>query len=383
MSDQPPASPTEPARSTAKAGWSARAAQAGFRWGRSALWKVDPERAHLGTLRLLEHLPPARRVLTTPRLETTVCGVRFANPVGLAPGFDKDARVPHVMPRFGFGAVELGTLTPLAQPGNPRPRLFRLTQDGAVINRMGFNNAGQDAALERLQRMRTGGLLAVPVGINVGANKDSVDRIADYVTGVRAMAPVADYLTVNISSPNTPGLRALQDAGALDALLGAVMDTHRDATKGMARPVPVWLKVAPDLTDDDIRDIVRIVMQHKVHGLIVSNTTIDRPATLTDAAKGEAGGLSGAPLRDKAHAALIAVRRASGGQLPLIGVGGIASAADAYARIRAGASLVQLYSALVFQGPALAATIVEGLDTSLQRDGFARVTDAVGVDVSI
>jgi dihydroorotate dehydrogenase len=267
---------------------------------------------------------------------------------------------------MGFGFVEVGTLTPLPQKGNPAPRLFRLVEDQAVINRMGFNNAGQEAALGRLaRRYRTRGI----VGVNVGANKDSVDRIADYVSGVRAMAPVADYLTINISSPNTPGLRALQDEGALDELLAEVRKVG--ATK------PIFLKVAPDLAEGDPERIVRAAIDHGVHAIIVSNTTVSRPS-LESRFAGEAGGLSGAPLKPLALEALRQFRRASGGEIPLIGVGGIGSAEDAWQRIRAGASLVQLYSAMVYKGPGIAKRIVGGIEALMRREGFTSVAEAVG-----
>jgi dihydroorotate dehydrogenase len=334
----------------------------------------DAEAAHSLTITALERLPRARCAVTSPILATTVAGINFPNPVGLAPGFDKDARVPHIMPHFGFGFVEVGTLTPLPQAGNPRPRLFRLTEDRAVINRLGFNNGGQDKAQGRMARWRRGGL-AVPVGINIGANKDSADRVLDYVNGLAAMAGLADYITVNISSPNTPGLRALQDKGALEELLGGLMGLR---TAPESR-VPVFLKVAPDLEPADIDDICEIALRRGLDALIVSNTTITRPP-LRNAQAGEGGGLSGAPLRNLAQQRLKDFRKASGGAIPLIGVGGIASADDAWARIRAGASLVQLYSALVFEGPGLAGRIARGLEALAKRDGFARVADAVGVD---
>lgn len=342
-----------------------------FALARPVVHASDAEAAHSLTITALERLPRARCAVTSPILATSFAGIDFPNPVGLAPGFDKDARVPHIMPHFGFGFVEVGTLTPLAQDGNPRPRLFRLTEDKAVINRLGFNNGGQDAAAQRIARLRRAGL-AVPLGINIGANKDSADRVADYARGVAAMAPLADYITVNISSPNTPGLRALQDKGALEALLDAVI-------AAATAPRPIFLKVAPDLEPADIDDIVAVAIAKGLAALIVSNTTITRPA-LANAQAREAGGMSGAPLRDLAHQRLIDFRKASGGAIPLIGVGGIASAEDAWARIRAGAALVQLYSALVFEGPGLAGRIARGLEALAVRDGFARVADAVGAD---
>ena len=335
---------------------------------RPLLFTLDAERAHRATIRALKLKPVGAAPATDPRLGIEVAGLRFPNPVGLAAGFDKDAQVPDAMLGLGFGFAEVGTLTPFPQAGNPRPRLFRLVEDDAVINRMGFNNGGQAAAHERLLRRN-----ARPgiVGVNIGANKDAADRIADYARGVQVMAGVARYLTVNISSPNTPGLRALQDRAALDDLLGAVM---------AARPAdgpPVFLKVAPDLAPADIDDIAEISVAHRLAGLIVSNTTISRPL-LGSRHAAEAGGLSGAPLKDLAQQRLIDFRKATGGAMPLIAAGGIASAADAYARIRAGASLVQLYSALVYEGPGLAKRINAGLVKLLDRDGFATIGDAVG-----
>ena len=315
-------------------------------------------------------LPSSDVLRADPRLSVTVAGLDFVHPVGLAAGFDKDAVAAHAMPRFGFAGVEVGTLTPLAQAGNPRPRLFRLSEDRAVINRMGFNNDGQAAAMARIARMRTNPRRAL-LGINIGANKDAADRVADYVTGVRAMAPLADWLTVNISSPNTPGLRALQDEGALDALLAAVADAR------VAGGPPVFLKVAPDLDSEQIDGIVRSAMVHGVDALIVGNTTISRP-TLQTRHAGEAGGLSGAPLSALALDKLRAFRSATGGALPLIAAGGIASADDAWERIVAGASLVQLYSALVYEGPWLAKRIADGLLARLDGEGCATLADAVG-----
>ncbi len=346
-----------------------------YRLARPLIFRADAERAHHATIGLLARMPDARTALTGPRLGTRVAGIDFPNPVGLAAGFDKDARAAHTMARLGFGFAEVGTLTPQPQPGNPRPRLFRLTEDRAVINRLGFNNNGQAAAAMRLRSLRAAGCV-IPVGINIGANKANASgdaAIADYVAGVEAMAGLADYLTVNISSPNTPGLRALQDKGALDALLGAVM-----AARGDTGP-PVFLKVAPDLEPADIDDIVGLAHAHRLGALIVSNTTISRPPLESEQAR-EAGGLSGAPLRDLALQRLKDFRSAGSGDIALIGVGGIASAADAYARIGAGASLVQLYSAMVYEGPGLAARIARGLAALLDRDGFGSIADAVGSD---
>ncbi|MBN8842142.1 MAG: quinone-dependent dihydroorotate dehydrogenase [Sphingomonadales bacterium] len=350
----------------------ASAADTAYALVRPFVHATDGEAAHNLTLNALQPLPRARCALTSPALATEVAGLHFPNPVGLAPGFDKDARVAHAMPHFGFGFVEVGTLTPLPQEGNPRPRLFRLVEDRAVINRMGFNNGGQERAAERIARLRGYGL-PVPLGINIGANKDSADRIADYAKGTAAMAPLADYLTVNISSPNTPGLRALQDKGALEALLDGVA-----AAQPVAAAKPVFLKVAPDLEPADIDDIVAVAFAKGLAAVIVSNTTITRPVLASRHAD-EAGGLSGAPLADLALQRVKDFRTASGGKLPLVAAGGIASAGQAWQRIRAGASLVQIYSAMVYEGPGLAARIAHGLERLAGQDGFARVADAVGV----
>lgn len=335
---------------------------------RPALFTLDAERAHRMTIRALRLKPVGPPPAADPRLRISLAGLDFPNPVGVAAGFDKDAHVPDQMLGLGFGFAEVGTLTPFPQAGNPRPRLFRLVEDAAVINRMGFNNGGQAAAYERLLRRN-----ARPgiVGVNIGANKDAADRIADYANGVTVMAGVARYLTINISSPNTPGLRALQDRSALDDLLAAVM-----AARPASGP-PVFLKVAPDLEPADIDDIAEVSAARRIDGLIVSNTTIGRPP-LRSRHAGETGGLSGAPLKDLALRRLIDFRKATGGTMPLIAAGGIASGADAYARIRAGASLVQLYSALVYEGPGLAWRINRDLIKLLDRDGFKTTADAVG-----
>jgi dihydroorotate dehydrogenase len=337
---------------------------------------LDAERAHRATIGALKLLPAGRPAAPDPILSVQVAGLDFPNPVGLAAGFDKDAEVHRQLLGFGFGFVEVGTLTPLPQPGNPRPRLFRLAEDEAVINRMGFNNEGQSAALVRLRAGRRGGpspsLGTGLVGVNIGANKDSADRIADYSAGVAAMTGVADYLTVNISSPNTPGLRDLQDEGALDALLMAVAEVRG------AGP-PIFLKVAPDLEPAQIDAIARIAIARKLDALIVGNTTLSRPA-LRSRHRGEVGGLSGAPLKRLALARLRDFRSATGSALPLIAAGGIETGEDAFARIRAGASLVQLYTALVYRGPGLAREINRELKRLLARHGFARLTDAIGTE---
>ncbi len=338
---------------------------------RPAIFMADAEAAHGLSLAALKMLPLGASTKPNPALQQKVFGLDFPNPVGLAPGYDKNAEVASAILRLGFGFTEVGTLTPRPQSGNPRPRLFRLVEDRAVINRMGFNNDGQSAAVERLSRFKRD-FYAGPLGINIGANKDSDDRVADYVAGVKTMIAFADYLTVNISSPNTPGLRALQDKAALDDLLAAVMAARTGA-------MPIFLKVAPDLEPADIDDIVEISLKHKIAALIVSNTTISRPP-LQSRHAGESGGLSGAPLRNLAQQRLRDFRKCSGGAIGLIGVGGISSAEDAYARIRVGASLVQVYSALVYEGPGLAKAINRGLIRLLKRDGFANIADAVGID---
>jgi dihydroorotate dehydrogenase len=302
-------------------------------------------------------------------LETRIAGLVFPSPVGLAAGFDKDARVWRQMLGLGFGFVEVGTLTPRPQAGNPRPRVFRLAADRAVINRLGFNNGGLDAALPRLARHPC-------LGVNVGANKDSTDRIADYAAGVAAVRDTAAWITLNISSPNTPGLRNLQGE-ALPELLAAAR-----AARGDTGP-PLFLKVAPDLAEAEIDAIAAAVDGFAVDALIVSNTTLTRPEGLRAPAAREAGGLSGAPLRVPAAAVLAAFARRLAGKLPLVGAGGIASGADAYARIRAGASAVQLYTALVYEGPGLARRIAAELATLLAADGFASVSDAVGADLGL
>jgi dihydroorotate dehydrogenase len=336
---------------------------------RPLAFALDAERAHRATIAALKLLPAGKPAAPDAALSVRLAGLEFPNPVGLAAGFDKDAEVFRQMLGFGFGFVEVGTLTPLPQKGNPRPRLFRLVEDRAVINRMGFNNQGQGAALARLAARKRGKGL---VGVNIGANKDSIDRIVDYSAGVAAMTGVADYLTVNISSPNTPGLRALQDEAALDALLSAVMEARG------AGP-PLFLKVAPDLDPAQIDSIVRVAVARKIDALIVGNTTISRPS-LRSKHRGEAGGLSGAPLKRLALQRLRDFRSATGGVLPLIAAGGIENGVDAFDRIRAGASLVQIYSALVYRGPGLAHEINGELHRLLARHGFARLTDAIGTE---
>jgi dihydroorotate dehydrogenase len=339
-----------------------------YRLARPALFALDAEQAHRLAIAGLKAAPRGVPAVPGGRLGIEVAGLAFPNPIGMAAGFDKDAEVPDALLRLGFGFVEVGSVTPRPQAGNPRPRLFRLAEDRAVINRMGFNNGGAAAAAARLaERQARPGI----VGINIGANKDSADRVADYVQMTQTMSRLASYLAVNISSPNTPGLRSLQDESALGDLLDAVLDA-----RGASGP-PVFLKVAPDLEPADIDAIARIALDRRLGALIVGNTTIARPPLRSRHAD-EAGGLSGAPLKELALQRLRDFRRATGGALPLIGVGGIATADDAWQRIRAGASLVQLYSAMVYEGPGIARRIVRGLEASMRRDGFASVAEAVG-----
>jgi dihydroorotate dehydrogenase len=333
---------------------------------------LPPETAHRLTLRALAAWPaPGRRRADDPILASRVLGLDFPNPVGLAAGFDKNAQVFAAAPMLGFGFVEVGSVTPRPQPGNPRPRLFRLPADEAIVNRMGFNNDGLAAVAARLARRRR----QEPIlGANLGKNKDSPDAEADYAAGAAALGSLADYLAINVSSPNTPGLRQLQGREPLTRLVAAVQ-----AARGAAGP-PLLLKIAPDLTDADRLDIAEVALASGLDGLIVSNTTVDRPAGLRGAAAGEAGGLSGRPLFRPSTALLSDMYRLTGGKLPIIGVGGVMSGADAYAKIRAGACLVQLYTGMVYRGPGLVARIKRELAARLRADGFARLTDAVGAD---
>jgi dihydroorotate dehydrogenase len=336
--------------------------------GAALLRQLDPELAHGLAIRALQAVPLPPPAADDPVLRTMLAGLDLPNPVGLAAGLDKNGEALAGLARLGFGFVECGSVTPLAQPGNPKPRLFRLSEDRAIINRMGFNNLGLEAFAERLEtRPRT-----VVVGANLGANKETEDKAADYVAGLTRLRGLSDYVTVNVSSPNTPGLRALQGRAALDDLLGRL----KEARAG--DPAPVFLKVAPDLTADEIALIVEASLDHGIDALIVSNTTLDRPDSLRSRDRAEAGGLSGAPLKARAMEALRAAAAASAGRLPLIAVGGIDSGAEAYARIRAGADAVQIYSALIYEGPGLVPRIKRDLATRLRADGFSTVSEAVG-----
>jgi dihydroorotate dehydrogenase len=350
-----------------------------YKTGTALLRRLPAERAHVTTVKLLRKgLGPKTGVITSDSLKTSVGGLELPNPVGLAAGFDKDCDVPDAMLGAGFGFVECGTVTPRPQAGNPQPRLFRLVEDEAVINRMGFNNRGLDHFSDRL-RARKGkpGL----VGANLGANKDSDDRAGDYVTGLTRLWGHADYFTINISSPNTPGLRQLQGANEMEDLLGRIAET-RAALTGDAPSVPIFLKVAPDV---DVAQIDRIVEQARTYGMnaiIVSNTTLDRPETLQSAHSGEGGGLSGQPLFEKSTRILAEFADAADGMIDLIGVGGIGSGAQAYAKIKAGAKAVQLYSALVYHGPQLVAEISADLEARATADGFKNIGEAVGTRLS-
>jgi dihydroorotate dehydrogenase len=343
-----------------------------FGLGQALLHALDPERAHDLAIKSLElGMYPRATAPDDPRLKQTLWGLKFANPVGMAAGFDKDARVWSPLLATGFGFVEVGTLTPKPQSGNPAPRVFRSAADGAIINRLGFNSEGQAAALPRLSR-RHGGV----VGVNIGANKDSDDRIADYVKGIASMCPVADYLTINISSPNTPGLRDLQAPETLAALLGRVAEARAKAEK---RP-PLLVKLAPDIADADLPDIVRVIESHGVDGVVVSNTTLSRDGLKDRGFAAEAGGLSGRPLFARATRMLARVYKVTDGKLPLIGVGGIDSGEAAVAKIKAGASLLQLYTGLVFQGPKLIGEIKQALLKAMREEKAESLGALVGGD---
>ena len=330
---------------------------------RSVLYRLDPERAHDLTLRALAALPLPAPKPDDPRLAVEAFGLRFSNPIGLAAGFDKNGLIAHKAHALGFGFTEVGTLTPLAQPGNPKPRLFRLPEQGAVINRFGFNNRGHAVARATLHKG------AAVLGINVGANKDAADRVADYVAGIHAFADVADYFTINVSSPNTPKLRDLQKPDALDDLLSRVLEA-RDAEADAFGRKPVLLKIAPDMSLEDLDGIVRVARARSIDGMIVSNTTIARsPAITAHRHGGEGGGLSGRPLFDLSTQMLAATFQRVERQFPLVGVGGIDGSETALAKIEAGAALVQLYSALVFRGPGLVETIKRELLERLGAGG--------------
>ena len=339
--------------------------------GLRALHRIEPERAHGLSLRALgAGVVALPGMVTSPRLATNFAGLSLPNPVGLAAGYDKNAVAVGPLSRAGFGFIEIGAATPRLQPGNRKPRLFRLTEDRAAINRFGFNNDGADAIGTRLAARKIG---AVPVGLNLGANKDSIDRAADFAAVLARCGPFVDFATVNVSSPNTERLRDLQGRAALTALLAGVMEVRA----GLARPIPVFLKISPDLTTDELAEIAEVAMAQGVTGIIATNTTLSREG-LISADKGQTGGLSGAPLFEKSTRVVAALSKITDGKLPLIGVGGISTPEQAYAKIKAGAGAVQLYTAMVYEGLSLIPRIARGVDALLQRDGFASVADAVG-----
>ncbi len=340
------------------------------RAGLCTLHRLDPELAHGLSLKALRFgLVPLPGPVTSARLRTRLAGLDLPNPVGLAAGYDKNAEAVGALTRAGFGFVEVGAATPLPQPGNPKPRLFRLPEDRAVINRFGFNNDGAEAIAARLARADR----RVPVGLNLGANKTSADRAADFARVLALAGPHVDFATVNVSSPNTERLRDLQGNAALSALLSGVMETRG----ALARPVPVFLKIAPDLAEAELADVAEVALASGIDAVIATNTTLARDG-LKSRHAGEAGGLSGVPLFERSTRVLARLHHLTEGRIPLIGAGGIASAADAWAKIRAGASAVQLYSALVFQGLSLVSDIARGLDALAAREGFATLADAVG-----
>lgn len=342
-----------------------------FPLARSALRHIEPERAHRLTIAALKAgLGPRQRGRDPASLAVDLWGLHFPNPLGIAAGFDKNGEVPDAMLAMGMGFAEVGTVTPVPQSGNPRPRIFRLEAEHAVINRLGFNNEGHAALKKRLEARR--GRPGI-VGVNIGANKDAADRVADYERGIATFEGLASYFTVNISSPNTPGLRSLQSRAELGGLIARVLKARRGTT-------PVLLKIAPDLTAPELSDIAAVALGMRLDGLIVSNTTIQRVGLVSGPHSFEAGGLSGRPLLELSNQVLRDIYRLTKGRIPIIGVGGISSGADAYAKIRAGASLVQLYSALTYEGPALVGRIKRDLAAGLARDGFNHISDAVGVD---
>ncbi|OSP56314.1 quinone-dependent dihydroorotate dehydrogenase [Pseudoruegeria sp. SK021] len=335
-----------------------------------ALHRLDPETAHGVAMKaLISGLAPLPGPVTSPRLATQIAGLHLPNPIGLAAGFDKNAQALAPLARAGFGFLEVGGVTPRPQQGNPRPRLFRLTADRGVINRFGLNNDGAAAVAERLAHRPAGTIL----GLNIGANKDSADRAQDYIDVLETCGAHLDFATVNVSSPNTENLRNLQGRAALWALLAGVMD----ARGRMPRPIPVFLKIAPDLTEAELADIAEVALESSIDGIIATNTTTARDG-LHSRHRGEMGGLSGRPVFERATRILAQMSRLTESRVPLIGVGGISSAEDAYAKIRAGASAVQLYSALVYEGLSLLPRIAQGLDALLERDGFTNVSEAVG-----
>ena len=343
---------------------------------RPMLFALEPEAAHEVTLRALERgIYPRASSAQHPVLNVPLWGLTFPNPLGVAAGFDKDARVPDAVLGLGCGYAEIGTTTPKPQPGNPSPRVFRLISERAVINRLGFNNGGHAKALERLKTRPQRGI----VGVNIGANKESRDRTADYVSGIEAFYDVASYFTVNISSPNTPGLRDLQAPAALDELLGRVMAARAAKVAAGSPRRPIVVKIAPDLADEDVGPVTQALARHSVDGIAVSNTTLARPAGLADRAATEAGGLSGRPLFHRSTVMLARVHQVTGGNIPLIGIGGIESGETALAKIEAGASLLQLYTGLIYEGPSLIERITTHLAEVCKERSVSSITDLVGI----
>jgi dihydroorotate dehydrogenase len=345
-----------------------------FALARPVLHALDAETAHELTLKALRLMPPKAPAADDDRLAVTAFGLKFPNPIGIAAGFDKNAEVPDPMFALGFGFAEIGTVTPRPQPGNPRPRIFRLPEDGGVINRLGFNNEGHAAAVARLEaRGKRSGI----VGVNIGANKDSEDRAADYAAGIRAFAHVASYFAVNVSSPNTPGLRDLQHESALDDLLARSIAARDEMSDRHGRR-PVLLKIAPDLALTDLDAAVAVALRRGADGIIVSNTTVSRPSTLRSAGGSEVGGLSGRPLFPLSTRMLAETFLRVEGRIPLVGVGGIDGPEAALAKIEAGANLIQLYSALIYAGPALVTRIKAGLLKRIAGEGLPNLGPIVG-----
>ena len=346
-----------------------------FDWVQPLFAAIGPERAHRLVIKALAAgAHPRQKEPDSAILKVREFNLDFPNPLGMAAGFDKNGEVPDALLAIGFGFAEIGTVTPLPQPGNPRPRVFRLPADRAVINRLGFNNDGHEAVLARLRARRRRGV----IGVNVGANAISEDRIEDYAKGIAAFAPVADYVTVNVSSPNTPGLRALQDRDSLNELLRRAIEARDRAAVGDVPRFPVLLKIGPDLSQEELDDVADVAQARAVDGIIVSNTTVTRPVLKNRRTDRQEGGLSGRPLFSLSTRRLAELYRLTGGAIPLIGVGGVDSGATAYEKIRAGATLVQLYTGLIYGGPSLVAEIKRDLAALLARDGYSSVQEAVG-----
>ncbi|USG60771.1 quinone-dependent dihydroorotate dehydrogenase [Sneathiella marina] len=351
-----------------------------YRLAKPLFFSLDAEDAHNLSIKALKSgLLPAVKSEPDPILQSNVFGLDFPTPIGLSAGYDKNAEVLDPLAQLGFGFIEAGSVTPFAQAGNPKPRIFRMRADNAIVNRLGFNNQGLDVAAANFSSRKSPGI----VGANLGANKDSTDRMHDYVLGMQKLAPLADYVTVNISSPNTPGLRSLHGKEELEELLGRLHETRNDLVSGGLRSFPILLKIAPDLTDDDKADIAAAALEYSLDGLIISNTTISRPHSLQSKHAVEAGGLSGTPLKSISLSVLKDMYRATSGKIPLIGVGGIETAEDALMRIKAGASLLQLYTAMVYRGPYVAHDIGKGVAKLLRKQGYSSITESVGVDTPL